>query len=182
MLQVMIDHRAEILQRILVEVPQCIEQIFKEIESEISTIAQAEAGDDVEMRLSIQHSLDEMYRCDDKPYMIELINKALIVMTDSYCESALKEIAKEKKVKSAKMRGDTDIEKLLRKFIDEPKSNVVSFLDKYWPDFIEFHDSRNNIVHEDKIRKGNLVDTEYIAHNIESVRHLLRAVDELVPQ
>ena len=158
-LQAMIDHRAEILQRILIEVPQLIERIFKEIEDEIKEIAQAEAGEDIEMKLSIQ-----------------------VVMTDSYCESTLKEIAKEKKVKNAKMRGNTDIEKLLRKFIDEPKSNVVSFLDKHWPDFEEFHDARNNIIHEDKIRKGNLVDTEYIAHNIESVRQLLRAVDELVPQ
>ena len=181
-MQAMIDHRAEILQRILIEVPQLIERIFKEIEDEIKEIAQAEAGEDIEMKLSIQRSLDEMYRCDDKLFMIELINKALVVMTDSYCESTLKEIAKEKKVKNAKMRGNTDIEKLLRKFIDEPKSNVVSFLDKHWPDFEEFHDARNNIIHEDKIRKGNLVDTEYIAHNIESVRQLLRAVDELVPQ
>ena len=85
-MQAMIDHRAEILQRILIEVPQLIERIFKEIEDEIKEIAQAEAGEDIEMKLSIQRSLDEMYRCDDKLFMIELINKALVVMTDRYCE------------------------------------------------------------------------------------------------
>lgn len=176
-LQAMIDYRAEILQRTLGEVPQLIERLFKEIENETSKVAQVEAGDDVDMKLSIQHSLDEMYRYYDKPFMLELINKALVVMTDSYCESTLKEITKVKKRKAK--RGNTDIEKLLAQLPVKPKLNATNFVDEHWPDFVEFHNLRNNIVHEGKVKKGDELNIEYIAKNIESVRRLLRAVDAL---
>ncbi len=178
-MQVMIDDRAEILQRTLREIPQFIELIFKNIDAEIKEVALAESGEDPEMKLSIQQSLNEMYHCDDRLFMIELINKAIVVMTDSYCESTLKEIAAVKKIKSRKQRGNTDIERLLSRFIVEPQSAEAAFLDKYWPDFVEFHDSRNNIVHENKVKKEYVLNTEYIAKNIESVRNLLRAVEAL---
>ena len=177
-LQVIIDHRAEILQRVLDVLPQLIERMFREIETKTSEVAQAEAGGDVEMKLSIQHSLDEMYRYYDKPFMLELINKALVVMTDSYCEATLKEITKVKK--GQRKRGNTEIEKILAHLPVKPKLNATSFVDEHWPDFVEFHHLRNNIAHEDKVKKDDDLNKEYIAKNIESVRKLLRAVDALV--
>lgn len=179
--QVIIDHRADILLRTLCEVKQLVERAFDEEEIEHRKIAKEIAEGDFEVEESVQRSFASTYRYDDKYFMLELFNKVMIVMVDSYCETTLKCIGNEAQ-KQRNSKGKTKIEMQLSKFLTAHNLSVNTFINKHWPSFKEFHSLRNGIIHDDSISLPKSVDVDYIIKNIECAKKLLHAVDAVVLQ
>lgn len=178
--QQMIDNRADILIRTICEIKQHIERAFDE-ESDHRKIAKEIAEGDYEIEASIMQSFASIYRYDDKHFMLELFEKAMIAMVDSYCENTLKYIGNKIK-KQNNSKGKTKIESLLSNFLTAHSIDVNTFICKHWPSFKEFHNLRNDIIHDDNMPLPKNVDVDYIIQNIKCAKNLLRAVDAIITQ
>lgn len=180
--QMLIDHRAEILLRTIYEVKQLIVRAFEDEEIEHNRIAKEVAEGDIEVEKNIQQSFANIYKYDDKDFMLELLNESILVMVDSYCESTLKYLdnnGKHQEIIKGKTKRKTKIENQLSRILATRNIDSAYILKEHWPSFSEFHRCRNTIIHDRERQTLKNIDADYIANNIECVRKLLRAVDAI---
>ena len=180
MMQAHIDETAIVLERLLFEVPQQIEAAFQNLEQKISNEAMAIAEGDSAVFHSIQSTLFEYSRVDDKTIMLNQFYQSMVILVNSFYETSLSRLVKENKIPLKVGKGKSKvIQKIdsIRIYLEKPSpyEDIEQKIKN------EFSKIRNEIVHNEFSLEVN-VTSEFIVQNLKNIRQVLRyyadALDE----
>lgn len=188
-LQAGIDYDFEMLDYMLGIIPTLIQQSSEEIQKQIDIDAKENAGDDLEIQISISNNdcRNELLSLnyDIQRYFICVMTS----MIYTFAESKLKQLSNE--TNKFKKPNKTTVEKfyqnILNTFCD------LQPLDSIWPTFKEFNNYRNKITHElfdDRVRFINdvekdptgIVSMEKLETNLKQVHQMLRGIADRITE
>lgn len=169
--EVYIDEKADLLERMIHEVPTIIHQEFENGEEYYRTIAHQNSSEDFEIYSSIYNSFSECLEGESE--MIEDFYLSMAVMISRYCETTLKKIAVCDKIK----KSNTSKIDLYYEMIATKYGIELLDIDSIWTNKKVFMTKRNEITHDGDIQ----VTKEELLINLEQVRHLLQCTIKAVP-
>ena len=170
-IEVYIDEKADLLERMILEVPTIIHQEFENKEKYFRNIVQQNPGEDLDNYSSIFSSFSSCL--DGEPEMIEDFYLSMVVMISRYCETTLKKIAVCDKIK----KSNTSKIDLYYEMIASKYGIELLDIDSIWTNKKVFMTKRNEITHDGDIQ----VTKEELLINLKQVRHLLQCTIKAVP-
>ena len=173
MLQASIDERSEVIARIIEEVPRLIHKQFGEYEQEAKTLASDGSDGDKDIYLNIYNSTLGAHNPDDEYWMIEEINRSLVLLIVSFAETTVKHLLKDP---NQKFKGGNYLCKAYNQVNKELSLNLKK-IGQYWKGRQGFIKVRNDIAHG---RSEVPVDKNFLITGLSGVHKLLRTIADAI--
>lgn len=166
-----IDEKAEMLERLIQEVPTLIHQEYEKRDEFARNIAKQNSDDDLEVESSIYNSYSGLI--DGASEMINDFYSSIVLMISRYCEITLKIIADCEQIKGKRSKIDMYYNIISRKY-----DIKLLPIKKIWKGKTNFCKKRNSITHEKDIK----IDKNYLLDNLNAVNQLLHNTIDLIPK